>query len=521
MPDPIKLNPTQPTLSSKSPTKIEKIVDWRGRKLCAIRCLLQPALIATDIFLATIKFGELFMLTLIASGTGGVAFRTSKEFTDDYLKSLKNFLIKLARLAIRIIQSVPNFFGHLAGFLIHPSIGIWTEQKTSQLEKYKFLQLPSQLQKLFQATKGKIPNYFYTHPIAKASVGSTPTEAEAPPPTLEENGQFYVPDFTKRNDYARIFGLTKSHYTPEEIKDRFKKLSLKYHPDRNPEPQANDNFERIIAAKDYLLNNPHFKAPSSTKPAPAISKNTPPPSIILPHEALSEDLFIQTAQTCLSRIVQSKEIYNVDSNQVLEKCKELISLIQSYQKNTPPKEKTSQEQLLKLEALASTYLSLSTTTITPEMLKQGQTNDAAFKMAIAQAYEKGKEIFSYLSTPSPRQPTSKASQENQEMQFIRLGIGFLYFDRMNGLYLTLIHSLNNQKKKFESVCALREYRATVALQFYTFFKTQKSPIFEKLISKPASKTPLLNIANNACKNYRMMISIGNEVMFYLVSEFLV
>jgi len=52
-------------------------------------------------------------------------------------------------------------------------------------------------------------------------------------------------------DYYKILGVTKKS-TPAEIKKAYRKLSLKYHPDKNSSPDAAGKFAEIAAAYDVL-----------------------------------------------------------------------------------------------------------------------------------------------------------------------------------------------------------------------------------------------------------------------------
>lgn len=55
-----------------------------------------------------------------------------------------------------------------------------------------------------------------------------------------------------QRDYYEILGLERTA-TQEEIKRAYRKLALKYHPDRNPDdPQAEDKFKEAAAAYDVL-----------------------------------------------------------------------------------------------------------------------------------------------------------------------------------------------------------------------------------------------------------------------------
>ncbi|MFN8115880.1 MAG: DnaJ domain-containing protein [Bacteroidia bacterium] len=58
-------------------------------------------------------------------------------------------------------------------------------------------------------------------------------------------------------DYYSILGLTKNA-TDIEIKAAFRRLAKIYHPDKNPDPNARQLFERILKAYDTLIN-PHTR----------------------------------------------------------------------------------------------------------------------------------------------------------------------------------------------------------------------------------------------------------------------
>lgn len=56
----------------------------------------------------------------------------------------------------------------------------------------------------------------------------------------------------KKRDYYEVLGVTKSA-TPDEIKKAYRKLALKYHPDRNPgDKDAEEKFKEAAEAYDVL-----------------------------------------------------------------------------------------------------------------------------------------------------------------------------------------------------------------------------------------------------------------------------
>ena len=54
-------------------------------------------------------------------------------------------------------------------------------------------------------------------------------------------------------NYYSMLGVNRSS-NPLEIKRAFKKLSLQLHPDKNPSPDANDQFDRVKQAYDVLMD---------------------------------------------------------------------------------------------------------------------------------------------------------------------------------------------------------------------------------------------------------------------------
>ena len=53
-----------------------------------------------------------------------------------------------------------------------------------------------------------------------------------------------------KRDYYKILGVNKDA-TKEEIKRAYRRLALKYHPDKNKDPKAEERFKEITEA--YLI----------------------------------------------------------------------------------------------------------------------------------------------------------------------------------------------------------------------------------------------------------------------------
>lgn len=63
----------------------------------------------------------------------------------------------------------------------------------------------------------------------------------------------------KAKDHYEVFGISKMFMenpdSKEELKKKYRKLSLKVHPDKNPVPHASEAFQRLTAAYDYLTRD--------------------------------------------------------------------------------------------------------------------------------------------------------------------------------------------------------------------------------------------------------------------------
>ena len=55
-------------------------------------------------------------------------------------------------------------------------------------------------------------------------------------------------------DYYKTLGVSRSA-TDEELKKAYRKLALKYHPDKNKSPEAEEKFKAIGEAYDVLSDS--------------------------------------------------------------------------------------------------------------------------------------------------------------------------------------------------------------------------------------------------------------------------
>jgi len=56
-----------------------------------------------------------------------------------------------------------------------------------------------------------------------------------------------------KRDYYEVIGVTKTS-SQDEIKSQYRKLALKFHPDRNKSPEAAEHFKEISEAYAVLAD---------------------------------------------------------------------------------------------------------------------------------------------------------------------------------------------------------------------------------------------------------------------------
>ena len=69
-------------------------------------------------------------------------------------------------------------------------------------------------------------------------------------------------------DYYKILGLSKGA-SDDDIKKAYRKLALKYHPDKNKEPGAEEKFKEVAEAYE-ILSDPKKKEIFDRRPKPWI-----------------------------------------------------------------------------------------------------------------------------------------------------------------------------------------------------------------------------------------------------------
>ena len=63
---------------------------------------------------------------------------------------------------------------------------------------------------------------------------------------------------TTQRDYYEVLGASRNS-SQEEIRTKFRRLALEYHPDRNKDPKAQEKFKEINAAYQ-VLSDPQKRA---------------------------------------------------------------------------------------------------------------------------------------------------------------------------------------------------------------------------------------------------------------------
>ncbi|KAG0516749.1 hypothetical protein BDA96_09G030200 [Sorghum bicolor] len=77
-------------------------------------------------------------------------------------------------------------------------------------------------------------------------------------------------------DYYKVLGVGRGA-TEEELKKAYRRLAMKYHPDKNPSPQADTLFKQVSEAYD-VLSDPQKRAIYDQYGEEGLKAGVPPPS---------------------------------------------------------------------------------------------------------------------------------------------------------------------------------------------------------------------------------------------------
>ena len=72
--------------------------------------------------------------------------------------------------------------------------------------------------------------------------------------TLQQNFRSTNRLYTMGRDFYKILGVSRDA-KEDELKKAYRKLALKYHPDKNQDPGAEDKFKEIAEAYEVLSDS--------------------------------------------------------------------------------------------------------------------------------------------------------------------------------------------------------------------------------------------------------------------------
>lgn len=85
-----------------------------------------------------------------------------------------------------------------------------------------------------------------------------PPDARPPPPPRRNKESAAETVSTMGKDYYKALGI-QSGANEDEVKKAYRKMALKYHPDKNKDPSAEERFKEIAEAYD-VLSDPKKRA---------------------------------------------------------------------------------------------------------------------------------------------------------------------------------------------------------------------------------------------------------------------
>ncbi|CAN5288181.1 hypothetical protein BH09BAC5_BH09BAC5_22960 [soil metagenome] len=107
-------------------------------------------------------------------------------------------------------------------------------------------------------------------------------------------------------DNFSILGLT-STASNEEIKRAYRRLAMKYHPDKNPAPDARQKFIQITKAYDELMSGKRYSSSSVFTAKPKSKPATPPKPGYRTRDDQQREKRIHIQEQMLKKFIEQRE----------------------------------------------------------------------------------------------------------------------------------------------------------------------------------------------------------------------